>query len=207
MSSWMNKPPEFIDPEKSIAAHKVLKREKGVPRDFQNVADVASNKVEKVMPSPARLDPEWGWCFPGLLYLIVGLDKSLFHLYSQWSNVDVPVRTHQSPSHVAVFNNQVVDSNPWMSILQGVPISELQNIRDFIESFSFRRKEPMEIEYGVETKKVRIADPFATTSPKVGVDVVFFLPVAISHQRKVIVQKEAGLTLQTPILTITKEGA
>lgn len=203
-NDWMQHPPGYVNPEEARKAVEILKRPKGVPRDPQDVKDIPSTKAETIDTTPSRLDPEWAWFFPGLLYMVVGLDKSIFHLYSQWRKQEVAVKTYQSQELVAQFGDPRVDANPWLSLIQGVPVSEAQDLRGFIESFVFRRDKPQPAEYMVSCRKTRVADPFVASSPRKGVDITFLLPTSVLSGKQVIIAKEAGLTLETPVLSITQ---
>jgi hypothetical protein len=199
---WMGKPPAFVDPEEARKAAEILKRPAGVPRDPQELKDVPTMKAESLDSPPPRLDPEWTWFFPGLLYMIVGLEKSVFQLYSQWKGQDTPVKTYQAGEHIAKFNHPQVDVNPWLSIVQGIPVADGKPFREFVESFLFRRAQPVVAEYVVQAKKVRVADPFASGTSRVGTDMYFLLPKSMLASKEVVVIRGAGLTLDTPILNI-----
>ena len=202
--SWMNNPPAFENPEEALEATRVLKRPGGVPRDPQEVSEVPSTASEQLLPSPNNLDRDWLWVAPGLLYTIVGLDKSIFQLFSHALNTGIPVRTYQSQEHVFKFGNPIVDANPWFSIVQGIPLDKEAEFVGFVESFLFRRQTAKGVlEFTVACRRSRIADPFRQSIPKEGVDVILLLPQVVGGN-EVIIRNPAGLLLETPVLSIQK---
>lgn len=182
--SWMNNPPSIENTEDALKAMKILKRPTGVPYGHTNVSRVNS---EEYSPAPKQLDPEKSWIFPGLLYCMIGLDRSIFDLFSIEYNVTINISTHLSTKPVYLYNDRCIQSNKWFYTVQGIDSKYESYFRAFCETFKFRNAlANITTIWGVTTLNHRIVDPFASTSlEKKGANITVILPINFTEHWRV----------------------
>lgn len=195
----MSEPPKYsrveVDTLRSVTSRPV-----GQPHG-KTVNSVPSQYYEEVAPC-SQLDPEFAWFFPGLLYAVVGLDRSIFAMFSEAKGQPVTVRTHRSNDSIIRFGEAAYSGNPWCYTLQGIPKELASAFGGYVESFSFRKGNN---EWGINCQLTRIADPFKPLV-RSGVSCSFLLPILSTLGRKVVILKEAGLLLDQPVLGVVTDG-
>lgn len=203
--SWMQKPPAFIDPVQAKASTELLRRPSNVPRGHVDATETRAAHREDLTPAPSALSPDFVWFFPGLAYCMIGLDRSLFDLYTAAVNRTIQVRTHRADKPIFQFRGADVTANPWFATVQGVPPDVADDFIGFVSSFEFRNpRGPQPTSWFVEPVKTRIADPFVATPT--GADITILLPGCLTTRRAVVIAEPAGLRLGTPVLSIKAAG-
>jgi len=197
----MTRPPELVNPAEAAAASKILARPSNTPSGHTKVDDLRCASDEEFLPTPTGLDPDYTWVFPGLLYVMVGLDRSIFELYGVDLNKTIEVKTYRAESPVANFNGANVTANQWFYVLQGIPVELGQDFLRYMHSYVFRDMQKSR-EWTVESRATRIRDPFA--SDTVGHFVHFLLP-RCSTGRYVTVAQAPGLHLGELWLSMATE--
>lgn len=202
--SWMERPPAILNPVEAARADAILARPANVPRGHEKLDDLKPIHREEVAASPAQLTADLSWFFPGLAYCMMGMDRSLFELFSHGAGQGVEVVTHRTSDPVVLFDGVDVRTNPWFHTVQGIDPALMSSFCGYIETFRFTdpRKQ---VEWILSARTIRIADPFMSSTAKRGVDVIVLLPTCVSTHREVVVRQQAGLTLQPVILGIRRQ--
>jgi hypothetical protein len=200
----MERPPAILNPVEAAKAEAILARPSNVPRGHEKLDDLKPIHREEVAPSPAQLTADRAWFFPGLAYCMMGMDRSLFELFSHGLGQAVAVTTHRTSDPVVLFDGVDVRTNPWFHTIQGIDPALLSPFCEYIETFRFTdpRKQ---VDWILSARTLRIADPFVSSTAKVGVNVVTLLPTCLSTRREVVVRQQAGLTLQPVVLGIRRQ--
>lgn len=159
--------------------------------------DVPTIYREHVAPSPNGLDADYSWHIPGLLYLLTGLDRSMFELYALHANRSIDVRTYQARE--PIIDVPGLDQERWTGVVQGLPATEHQSLLEHLQSYVFRGQAT---EWTIELAKLRIADPFRRTCWPMTATV--WLPK--SDRLWISAVKHGGLTLERPRITITRRS-
>lgn len=201
--TWMQNKAAVEDPEEVLRAHAILKRPANVPTGHDTTDDLKPVVKEEYLPVPSELDSQLSWFFPGLVYYMIGVDKSLFDLFVKATDRDVGVRSH-------LFDRQLLEiegvrklDNNWIHTLQGIDPGLYHSFTEFVISHQFR--DPIRnLEWVVEAKELRIADPCTSTMERKGVSVTFFLPECVTSGRKVVVRQPPGLLLDALILGVER---
>lgn len=198
--SWTEKPPRILNPEEAEEAGRILSRKPGEPRGHEKLADLKQAHREELSPSPSGLDPDLSWFFPGLAYCLMGMDRSLFELFSHGMGKPVPVTTYRADSPLVDFQSVDVSGNPWFYTLQGIPQDQGPGFSDYIQTFQFNDRANY-VSWELTVAEIRLADPFRSESTRTGVDCSVLLP-ACSNGRRVVLSQLPGLALNRPCLAI-----
>lgn len=192
----MTQPPGFQDPEEATEAQKILQREHSVERGHEKLDELKPVHNEDYQPAPDQLDPELVWFFPALAYCMVGMDRSLFELFSWAAKRSIKVVTHQADKPVALFEGADISDNRWFYTLQGIERGIVDEFSGYIETYQFNDKQ-RELQWRLIAHKLRIRDPFAFAKTGVhqGADAVVLLPECLTTRRCVIPVQEPGLRL------------
>lgn len=193
----MDPKPVIYNPEEAEKAMKILERPPGVPYGHKDVSEV--RKRESLSPSPTRLPQDKAWFLPGLLYVIVGLDKSIFELYHFESGVDLQPVTYRADNTLFTFDGVDPGSikNPWFGTIQGIDMEYASDFVTFVSTALFKTKTDA---WSINSVQSRLRDPFAAEAT--GVDCWFLMPVGHRTGRTFRFKTEAGLLLQTPTLEV-----
>lgn len=194
-SDWQQKPPTIENPEEAAKAQEILSREPGVPRGHADLSEVKPAHTEEIESPPHRLDDEVAWCFPACAYCMVGLDRSLFELYSWHKQAAVPVTSYRTDKPIAQLEGVDISRNPWFHTIQGIDMADANLFREYIESYEFRDHKS-NLSWRLHFRPVRIADPFFDSDVKISVAVYLLLPECITTKRRVVITREPGLALQ-----------
>jgi len=193
--SWMQKPPELLG-EEALEASRAFARKANVPTYVEGVDQARPAARESVIPAPVRLSRDKLWVFPALLYTMVGLDKSLFELYTLQFGVEIPVVSYRADRPVVGLLGAEAKADSWFGVLQGVDPVAGRAALTFLETFTFRNPRNG-LEWSVTANSQRMADPFAAGS---GIDVELLLPRCLTRNRRVVVVQDAGLDLRPVVL-------
>lgn len=127
-----------------------------MPRGLTAKNDIRPAHREKISSPPTRLDLDKSWHLLGMLYWIVGLDRSAFSLFAAALNKNVEVTTYQTVDQL--FQVEGMDNDPvWTRMIQGIEPGLNQQFVDHLESYEFRRPKGM---CSVKAVKIDLADPF-----------------------------------------------
>lgn len=79
------------------------------------------------------------WYLPGLLYALVGLDRSVFEMYRAASGKSLRVRCHATQEPLmGLLGSSLKSSNPWFYTIQGIPHGDAPGFEAYLASFVFR---------------------------------------------------------------------
>lgn len=200
--SWIDRPPKIDNLEEAERAQQILSRESGVPRGHESLQQLKLVHREEFSPAPAQLDDQQAWFINGLAYCMMGLDRSLFELFSHGLHAAVPVVTYRTDAPLALFDGVDVSQNQWFYTIQGISPDQARDFVDYIETFRFddpRRT----VSWHLAVHTIRIADPFYVEGGmRRGVYARLVLPGCITTKRRVVVRVPPGLTLNTPVLAL-----
>jgi len=163
--------------------------------------DVPADYFEKAEPT-SKLDDSMTWYWPGLVYMAIGLDRSIFAMFMDGLRKRFIVKTHTSADPIVGFAGADKATNPWSGTLQGIPTEHADAFDGYIASYSFTR--PGKV-WRVRPTVTRIADPFYKQACR-GVNCTLLLPELPEQGRRVSVTQPAGLLLRTPMLGITHDA-
>lgn len=158
---------------------------------------IPSQYHEEITPCTG-LSRDMAWFFPGLLYAIIGLDRSIFAMFAEARGISLRTESHRSSDVIIKFGDSDYSGNPWCYTVQGIPKELESAFCGYVESFQFNR--PNQV-WSVTSKKTRIADPFVAPNRR-GTDCTFLLPVLDTLGRRIVIKREAGFLLDTPILGV-----
>ena len=202
--TWMRDPPRYEDPEEAAEANRILKRPVNEPYGHEPAHDVQPAHREKISPTPTKLSPDYDWFFPGLAYCMLGLDRSIFALYSQFLNQDVKVTSYRVSQPIAHFDGADITSNTWFHTIQGVEEGIGAGVAGYVGTFRFH--DPFrQKDWGVRAEVIRIADP-CCPADKVGATVTVLLPVCISDNWHTRISQYPGLRLDDLHIGIHREA-
>lgn len=163
----------------------------------------AERRHEEVAPA-ASLDPAFAWFYLGFAYALVpGLDRSLLEVYQAAGDRTIEVRTHRSEQPIVAVAGADFSRNPWAYLIQGVPQAERFQLIDFIASYRFRSAKG---DYCLDFKDVRCADPLYAQA-KLPMTIAFALPRNLQKDRRLVMMREPGVMLTTPMFGITNDAA
>jgi len=199
--SWINEPPRLLNPSEAEEATKVLRRPVNEPAGHTDLKELRAAHIEEISPSPARLDHDKLWFFPGLAYCMMRMDRSLFELYSWATDKAVSVMSYRADKPIALFHGADISDNPWFYTVQGVDQGLGKLFSDYISTYRFRDSK-RNAEWRLVPTATRIADPFANSE---GIDVTLLLPANLTSNRRVVIVQEPGLRLQQLILGVVSE--
>lgn len=198
--TWMQNKPE-VDPEEVMRVNAILQRPTGVPTGHDTTEDVKPVTKEEYTPAPSQLDSQLAWLFPGLVYCMVGVDKSLFDLFTKATDKPVEVQTHLFDRQLMEIEGMRKLSSNWMHTLQGIDPALHREFCEFVASHRFRDPH-RNLEWVVSAQDLRIADPCLSELQRQGATVTFFLPECVTSSRKVVVRQPPGLLLDSLILGV-----
>lgn len=201
--SWTQRPPSLDDPEEAVAARKILEREPGVARGHAGLGMLRQVDKEEYAADPNRLDSDKAWFVPCLAYCMVGLDRSLFELYSWAVDTTFSVITYKTGSPLFTFDGVDVRENPWFHTIQGIDRELRAPFVDYVESYEFRRKE-IGLSWNLKAFTTRIADPFVRSDVREGASVTFLLPEC--SDGRFVDLTPGGLNLLTPSARLFKKA-
>jgi hypothetical protein len=158
---------------------------------------VPDNYFEAVT-SANSLDDNYTWYWPALLYMAIGLDRSIFAMFQDGLKKSFTVKTHQSSEPIVGFAGADKATNPWSGIVQGIPTEHASNFDGYVASYKFVR--PGKI-WRVNPTPTRVADPLVKLR-RVGAWCTLLLPELPELGRKVVVTEQAGLMLRRPMVAI-----
>lgn len=193
--------PAFEDREAADKAHEILRRPSNVPMGHTDLSEARPAHKEDITNPRGALSPNMVWILPGLAYCMVGIDKSLFELYSNHADKVVKVTTHRSETPLFHFDGVDTTRNAWFYTIQGVEDEIGASFCDFVQSFLFN-DQPKGLQWRITMRNARIADPFAKGKRRIGINTVLFLPECITTKRRVTVIQEPGLTLDKLVLGV-----
>lgn len=199
----MPEPARYVDMQEVTAAHAALRVPGDTPLGGDTLSELASPTRESIMPDPPYLDPELCWVMPGLLYCVMGLDKSVFHLFSWAMKRDVQVCTHLAPTALIDLVSSSSKGHPWLGTVQGVSPELSGRLVDYIESFRFN--DPRGNAWCACAHQMRIRDPFSAQDT--GVSVVLFLPECLTTGRWLALESEYNLGLERPRVVVRGVGS
>jgi hypothetical protein len=195
-----DEPPVITNPDEAAKAEEILKREHGVPRGHTDLSDAPPAHQETISPSPQCLDDQRVWFFPAFAYCMVGIDRSVFELFSHEIGKPVDIVTYRAEKPVALFDGGDIRSNPWFYTVQGLEPDLATQFCDYIETFLFNDA-PRDLSWCLKLREIRIADPFVR-GKREGVEVIVFLPECLTSQKRVGILREPGLLLAPLILGV-----
>lgn len=201
--AWTNKPPSLDDPDEAQVARDILDRETGVPRGHTDLKELKSIQREEKDATPNRLDSDKVFFIPCLAYCMMGLDRSVFDLYSWASDSTLDVVTYQAPRPLFNFDGVDVSENPWFYMIQGIDHDLATPFSDYIESYEFR-SQAHGISWALDATLTRIADPFVKGEEREGVNVIILLPRC--SDGRYVGLTPGGLHLKTPVARMLKVG-
>jgi len=129
------------------------------------------------------------WIIPGLAYMQLRMDKSLFDLCSWARNLPVPVVSHITPDPLYVTPPWDATAS-WFHSIQGISKADSLFCISYLESFEFRRD--MTERWVLRFEPVQIIDPFNGISP---VSVLMVLPKRLGGDLFVIERNVPGKPL------------
>jgi hypothetical protein len=198
----MDQPARFEDPDKAVKALELLRRPAGTASGHTTVNEVKPAAKESYAPSPSYLDPDYFWVFPALAYCMVGIDKSLFSLYTWNTGVELDVTTYLTETPICVFENIDISKNRWFYTVQGIPMEYSKDFTYFVESFVFKHDLRNE-HWSLSVQQERCADPFASSLlERTGTYINILLPTCTTKNLQVSISKSSGLQLTEPVLSI-----
>lgn len=193
----------YDDVEEVNAAHRILRTPRNEPLGHATLEELCNAEREKVSPAPRRLDPDLRWFLPGPLYCVMGLDRSIFHLFAWARKRDVPVVTHLAAKPVVeIFRAESI--HPWLATVQGVHPDIAGPLVDYVESYRFEDR-ARGLTWCASAVELRVADPFA--QERVGVSLIAFLPECLTSGRRLVPESLTNLTLERPRLVVRKVGS
>lgn len=161
-----------------------------------------SNAVPRMFfeePEPLQsLDPDWVWIAPGLLYSLVGLDRSIFAMFFEARGSTAELKTARAQAPLFVHENASNSADPRVCLIQGIHKDLAAEFLAYVQSFEFHAGSKI---WRINPTAVRIADPFVASSKR-GADTVLLLPELVSHGRRVVVVREPGLLLLPAVLGV-----
>jgi len=175
---------------------RISKREPNVPIGRAKVA-VPQLYFESATPT-ARLDDSYTWYWPALIYMAIGLDRSIFAMFQDGLRTSFTVKTHQSSDPIVGFAGASNATNPWSGTVQGIPTQHAAAFDGYVASYKFVRPDRV---WRVTPTPTRIADPFVQHQ-RVGAWCTLLLPELPELGRKVVVTEQAGLMLRRPMVAI-----
>lgn len=191
----MSDAPRILNPEEAAKAHEILARPQGVPFNRKDVATL--RKREEIAPPPKWLDQSMVWYFPGLVYSVVGLDKSLFELYMADTGVDLKPITHCADRPVVGFHGVDVRPNKWFYTVQGIEADYASDFDRFLMTLGLRKKANL---WSIGLTRVPIPDPFMAAY--VPVEVAVLTAASTLPARSIILQPSSGQPGETPTLRV-----
>ncbi len=191
---WTAKPPALENPKEAAEAQEILAREHSVPRGHEDLSEIKSIHKEEVNPSPKNLDSDHAWYFPACAYCMIGMDRSLFELYSWYKHAAVPVLTHRAEKPIAELEGVDISKNPWFYTVQGIDQNDARAFKEYIESYEFNDRKN-NLQWRLHIQPMRTTDPFMDSDVRVGVPMYLMLPECLTTRRRVMVTREPGLAL------------
>jgi len=155
------------------------------PHQGDRVLTNVPKHSEQYHKAPDRLDPGMCWVIPGLAYMQLRMDKSLFDLCSWARNLPVPVVSHLAPKQL--FVTPWEQYGPWFQSIQGISKADSLFCLSYLESFEFRRD--MTERWVLRFEPVPILDPFNGISP---VTVLMVLPKRLGGDLFVVERNVPG---------------
>ena len=201
--SWTGKPPRITNPEEAAAAERILRERPGEPKGHEKLDELRPAHSEELSPAPSRLDPELRWFFPALAYSMMGMDRSLFELFSWAAQAAVRVSSHRADQPIADFAGADVSANPWFYTVQGIGREQADEFISYVETYRFDDPN-RRLNWQLSFQELRVADPFVADS-RVGTYLTFLLPECLTSGRRTSVVRPAGLLLDRPLLGIRTE--
>lgn len=135
-----------------------------VGRPFGHHLFEVDERYEDVLPTRG-LSADHQWVCPALLYMVTGLDRSIFEMFSAASNRSLRIPTHRTP--VPLLQPQGVprpSQDPRAYTLQGIELSLWPAFRDYVATYLFRRQG--EDSWRVSWEGGGILDPFWAGDPR-----------------------------------------
>ncbi len=164
-----------------------------MPYGERSAADVRQVHQERINSPPSGLDPALCWHLPGLLYLLTGLDRSLFELYAMHAGRSIIVPTYQAAD--PIIDVPGIDQSRWTGVVQGIAPDDHAQFVEHALSYAFRGQHT---EWSLRLVSVRIADPFRRTCwPMVA---TLWLPQSAATTTRVA--RPGGLTLARPRIAV-----
>jgi hypothetical protein len=202
----MPEPARYVDVVEAAAAAAALRPPRNEPLGSTTLDELAGPHAEEVSPPPRALSPDLAWFLPGMLYCVVGLDRSVFHMFSWAAKRDVRVVTHVASSPLVDIPHAGSIEHPWFATLQGVDPAVAGPLVDYVESYRFNDQR-RRLSWSVVATTLRIADPFS--EEKRGVDVIALLPRCHTRAggRRIAPASEYNLQLERPRLVVIQERA
>jgi len=186
--SWTTKPGKW---ESSPQADALLIRPKS-PYGHTRLSELPRAGVESVSAVHDRLDRDLVWFFPGLLYMLVPVGRSLFALYEGECGQPVTVVTHRADQPILTIPGSDGLRNPWLFTVQGIRPEFATGFEAFLESSIFRTSKKS---WTATVETLSVLDPFTrdVTLPHISLRVV--LPNDGHRRFSVSVSDTQNLTL------------
>lgn len=118
---------------------------------------------EDVLPTRG-LSGDQVWVAPGLLYMVTGLDRSIFEMFSAASGKPLKVPTHRTPQALLAAEAGRPSQNAWAYTVQGIDRALWPAFRDYVASYGFRR--PGADTWTAGWTEASILDPFWSGDPR-----------------------------------------
>jgi hypothetical protein len=180
--------PKILNPEQAKEADALIRRPRDTPTRHTSVDDVKEFYKESYLPKPQRLNTDFVWIFPGLLYSLVGLDKSIFELLHKDLDVNLNPQSIRSDGLIAEFEGIDTSRNQWFYTLQGIRKEDYILFKDYLESFKFRRAL---VEWSCIIQPTKRYDPFTTILNPVNIEVI--VPSSIDGRIKVHIKPDMNM--------------
>jgi hypothetical protein len=174
------------------ALARIVARPEGTPVGRGKVA-VPVSYYETAEPAN-ELAADYAWYWPGLLYMAVGLDRSIFAMFQDGFGKSFRVKTHRADEPIVTFAGADKATNPWSGTVQGIPMEYADDFNGFVASYKFVRPGKT---WRVAPTPTRLADPLRKQH-RIGVWCTLLLPELPDIGRRVSVVKPAGLLLNKP---------